>query len=282
MQARAFSVGELDALSLVPGIDYNDPSRVPFFFNPQHELFQACAFPEAVVTLLAQHKQDGKDVSGVPVFKLCRDAEKQGLEGRYFQINDFKLNPKSKKPSWESSVTHNKNASKRLSKQAMLTLNKPIIRMYMMGCPHMPVVCPIDNILIDNTSLWGVPMNNWQGHHIVVVNGESLHKLAKDRDPGVLLSTMNLTECTSATLRAIQEITKTVFLTPGAHERVHKATNAQPGRNSDITNYERHQLPWALRSENNWNDWRQFLLGYGYPLLPSHEEHMQELTLPHA
>lgn len=279
MQLQAYSVGELEALPLIPGLDYNQPNRIPYFFDVNHHLFTGNVFPSSVIGQLAQMKKAGSDLSEVPVYKLCRDAQKQGLDQCYFHISEFELSD-SKAVTWLNSLTANRYANRVRDKRAMMEKNKPFIRMHMMGDPSTPIRCTFDDLLIDGTTQWGVVMNNMQGHHCVVVNGESLHKDVTD--PGELLSTLDFTQVSGKTTKALDEITKVVFLGPSAHERIHKATNAMPDRSSDITNYTVSERPWSLRSESNWNQWCDFRCSFGYERPHDFQAQMQELTLPRA
>ena len=207
------------------------------------------------------------------VFQLCKATAKRGQD-LYFPLADFRLTDKG----WETSLHEATKAAQRETYQAFRDKNLPFLRMYMMGNTETKIICPIRREPIDAWEMVaGIPINVWEQHHFKVRNRASVQK--ESADPGEILRRLDFSVVSGETLEAIKDMMRTIFLSPTAHKGVHNTWN-----DSDIRNYSVEQRPWALQNQANWDQWMDYLEGYGFArsMFGSFEDWMKSLELTDA
>lgn len=124
--------------------------------------------------------------------------------------------------------------------------NMPILRTFYEGDAEADLKCKIRNTPVENfTITWEdettVSGNCFDLHHMLVKNGESLRKLKQD--PIALVNSLNLDD--PKNIDKLYDIMGTTIVSKDAHLVIHK------NKNQGIEKYREEQLPWALRSEEN-------------------------------
>jgi len=196
--------------------------------------------------------------------RRCSSSVKLGSERTYFPFSQFGVVLSKGKATWETSIRKIENQVTRESKQRNRDLWLPIQRLYVMGNVDEPIVCPIAGIRIDGFT-WGSYVGNaWVQHHYRFVNGVSVHK--ENADPGAITSGVDPTVPSPRSRFALQDLARTIFLSSTAHDFLHKQM-----RTGDISDYQTHELPWALRSESNWNEFNRFLMQWGHDHLGDYQ-----------
>lgn len=243
---RMFTYDEMvgrshDLLPLTKGRD----SHPSIFVYDQHPDFQGD------ITGLLETVKKGSDIE---IYQLCKLTTKALGSPVYFALSDFRETD----TGWETSLHEAAKADKRNTYQAFREKNLPFLRMYMMGGQDIKIACPIFKDQIDAWEMVaGIPINIWEQHHFKVRNRASVQK--EEADPGEILRRLDFSIANGDTVEAIKDMMRTIFLSPSAHKAVHNTWN-----DSDITNYAEHQRPWALRNQDNWNAWMDWLECYGY------------------
>lgn len=248
MRTDGYTMAELDALPLLPLtrgqeiIGYVDINH-PAWTGDRDDFLNAMAEPE-------------NQTIGFAV-RRCSSSVKMRKERVFFPYDRFGVKVNKGKASWETSVRDFENQASREQAQAYREKNIPFLRMYAMGSPSQPIHCSLTGLQIDNVKIWKKFSNAWVQHHFRFVNGKSV--LKENADPGAILSSTDFSVPTPRSLYGLQDMARTIFLSATAHDTIHKEQ-----RDGDITDYENHQLPWALRSEANWEEFNAFVMGFGY------------------
>ena len=225
------------------------------------------------LTFTAKKHNDGEDLSEILLFQRCQSSTKKGLKAKYFHISQFPLSKdKRGKATWGKSITEMFRLVARETANSFKERNLRVLRMYCNGNEDENIVCRWTNFQVDSLEHQGFVYNIWEQHHFKVVNRSSVQK--EGLDPGDILRSTDFTVPSPRSRYAIEDMMRTIFLSPTAHKIVHNQWN-----NSDITNYENHVLPWALRNEYNWNEMINFLMGMGYAEFPSYQEWFDSLKL---
>lgn len=208
-------------------------------------------------------------INEIEIYQRCSASTKRSELTTFYPLSQYEL--KDNKFATSLRVKMNLvNLEKALVYKAN---NLPILRMYMMGDSNEPIRCPwtqqqIDSLMYDGEQ----PFNIWEQHHFKVINRASVQK--EGSDPGEILRSTDFNTPSPRSRLAIEDMMRTVFLSPTGHKIVHNRWN-----NSDITNYQNHQLPWALRSESNWNRFITYLMTLGYDTFPSYLDWLTTLHL---
>lgn len=231
------------------------------------------------IRLLGKLVSMGRDIGQVPIYRCVKDIDQYCKP--YFQIGHFK--PRKEKrflsngkmrmiygidPMLRSEKRYRSNERAK----ALRTGNRAIQRKWMMGDPDSVIVCPIEGRQIDRFGFWDREVDNvFQQHHIVFRNGYSIQK--EGEDPGKKNSTTDLTTPSEKSRAVIEDMMRTIFLSPTAHTLVHKFPDG------DINRYPNNQLPYALQSKKNYNDFISYLNTYGYIEFPPFKVWREHLTL---
>lgn len=202
------------------------------------------------------------------VFRRCASAVKLNKEDCFFSLELF---GRSTKGTWETSVRGLKNQVSQDQRVENRITNLPFLRMYAMGDVDAQIICPILKFPIDNIELFGVIQNAWVQHHFRFVNGNSVHKVNANVNPGAILSSTNFAEVTTRSREGLKDMARTIFLSATAHDALHRAK-----RDGDILDYTNEQLPWALRNADNWNAFNAFLGRFGHEPLGEYEAWFEE------
>lgn len=221
----------------------------------------------------AQKADQGEDLAEILIYQKCQSSTKKGIIANYYHITRFPLSKDKKgKVSWEKSIADVARQLTRETYQAFREKNLRVLRKYSTGDENTPIICNWTGVVIDGHEHDGATFNIWEQHHFKVVNRASVQK--EGSDPGEILRSTDFTVPSPRSRMAIEDMMRTIFLSPTAHKIVHNCWN-----NSDITNYENHVLPWALRNEENWNEMVSYLMGMGYAEFPSYTEWYDSLKL---
>ena len=200
------------------------------------------------------------------VYRRCSSASKLGVEGPFYRLQLFE---QSKKGNWETSVRTNFNQQQTLIREEYREANLPLLRMFAMGDPKVPIRCALLGFQIDSVDFMGEVTNLWVQHHFRFINGLSFHK--ENLDPGSILSSTDFSKPSTKSYAGIKDMSRTIFLSSTAHDALHKIK-----RSGDISDYTVEQLPWALRCEANWETYNTFLIGYGYAHLGNYKTWFDE------
>ncbi|MNR94752.1 hypothetical protein D3C72_258400 [compost metagenome] len=254
-----FTVAELESRQLFPIFASNSDDDISYFVN-----FEDTNWNGDIKTYVQMLAAKPELLESAVCFKRCSSATKLNREDCYFPIQSFTFTMKGMRATWETSVKEVKNQVSREQSQAYRAKNIPFLRMYAMGNPEGRIHCPIFNICIDSIELFGSTVNAWVQHHYRFVNGVSVHK--ENLDPGAILSSTDFTVPTTRAYEGIKDMARTIFLSSTAHDALHKIK-----RSGDIADYTIEQLPWALRSEANWEEFNTFVMGFGYDHLGDYQ-----------
>ena len=205
-------------------------------------------------------------VRNLNVYRRCYEAFKMNKVNCYHHVSDFDFRDN------EWIIPANKNERSAAIRKSFREKNMPILRMYNTGDPLQKFNCQITGQAIDCARLWGKEFNLWQQHHFLTLNRESVQKIGPD--PYQILRSVDLTMPSVRSRLAIEDMMRTIFLSPSGHAMIHIAETS-----SDITNYENAQLPWALKNQTNWDLMNKYLQGFGHQAFPSYEEWMHDLKL---
>ena len=134
----------------------------------------------------------------------------------------------------------------RADKAVMVERNIADIRLLLNGPTASRLVSNIDHSLLENVvfsmfNMDSIKTNIFQLHHIKVEGDVSETK--SGMDPSKLILSGNLRNRKSG----IIELMGTIAVDPTNHTLIHRY------RNSGLVNYKKHQWPWCLRSEDNFN-----------------------------
>jgi hypothetical protein len=257
MRTDGYTVEELDALPLLPiirrgeTIAYVDIEH-PQWLDTESKFFDRMADP------------DNWSDDHV-IVRRCSSSVKLGKERTFFPLNMFPVTVTKGKATWETSIRDVKNALSQVQRDQFRAQNMPFIRMYVMGDTNARICCPIFNFRIDDIELFGTRQNAWVQHHFRFVAGQSVHK--ENADPGAILASTDFTQVTPRSREGLKDMARTIFLSATAHDALHRAK-----RNGDIQNYTEEQLPWALRSRDNWEEFNTFLGQFGHEPLGDYAE----------
>jgi hypothetical protein len=258
-----FTWVELETNGLMPvGTRANGDAE--FYVDMDHHLWQD-DLPDTL-RLLAK---DSSALSEMVIFRRCASSTKRGEEKVFFPLIEFEL----KNGKFASSLRAKQNLLNVEKALIYKANNLPILRMYMMGDEGEPIVCPWTDHQIDSL-IYGseLPFNIWEQHHFKVVGRTSVQK--EGSDPGEILRSTDFNVPSPRSRAAIEDMMRTVFLSPTGHKIVHNRWT-----NSDITNYLNDQLPWALKCESNYDKFVAYLGTLGYDVFPSYSEWIESLKL---
>jgi len=254
---KGFTSGELDALQLWP-ITVN---KIPYYVNMDHP--EWTGNDKAFVSAL---NDESKWDDAFPVYKRCSSANKLGVEQCFFPLNLF---ARTSTGSWDSSVQANQNAVNGIKREEFREKNIQFLRIYATGSVDGRIHCPFLKFQIDAVKIHNVVQNLWVQHHFRFVNGSSVHK--ENVNPGAILASTDFTLVSPRSREGLKDMARTVFLSATAHDALHRVQ-----RDGDIRDYELDQLPWALRSEQNWLDFNGFLISFGHDSLGDYAKWMAE------
>lgn len=213
-----------------------------------------------------------KHPSSIPdilLYQRCAASTKRGEFAVYYPLSEFEF----KDGAWATSLRVQYNLMNVEKALVFKSNNLPILRMYMMGDQGVKILCPFTRQQVDSLDFDGEPsFNIWEQHHFKVVNRNSIQK--EGSDPGEILRSTDFRQPTPRSRSAIEDMMRTIFLSPTAHKIVHNRWN-----NSDITNYPHYYLPWALRNRDNYETFTAYLGAFGYDIFPSFEDWMDSLKL---
>lgn len=251
-------------------------------FNVKHKIYQRCSGDiRRILYVTSRMNSLGFKVPDDLCYRRVKDPTKYGLEC-YFPLTSFKPRDEAPTPNnkktrryftWDPMLLKEKTARQGETRDKYRAKNLPFFRMYMMGDPNTPIRCPIEDIDIDAQVFRGKALSNcWQQHHFVYYNGTSLQK--DGEDPGRNNCTTDLTEMSDKSRKVLEDTARTIFLSATAHEKIHKVATQ-----GDIKDYPAEELPWALRSRENWNKFRGFVIQYDHDFFPHYDVWMASLTL---
>jgi hypothetical protein len=208
----------------------------------------------------------------IQIYQRCSASTKRGEQAVFYPLGDFEI----KNGKFTSSLRTKLNLINVEKALVFKANNLPILRMYMMGDESLPIICPWTKHQIDSLEFEGEPVFNiWEQHHYKVVNRSSIQK--EGSDPGEILRSTDFRAPSPRSRMAIEDMMRTNFLSPTAHKIVHNRWN-----NSDITNYNVDQLPWALKNETNYDSFIRYLRSFGYDAFPAYLEWIESLKLTDA
>jgi len=209
------------------------------------------------------------DLELLEIYQRCSASTKRGEAAVFYPLKDFDL----KDGKFTTSLRNKLNLMNVEKALVFKANNLPILRMYMMGDESLPIICPWTKQQIDSLEYPGEPVFNiWEQHHYKVVNRSSVQK--EGSDPGEILRSTDFRIPSPRSRMALEDMMRTNFLSPTAHKIVHNRWN-----NSDITNYQEDQLPWALQNEPNFNKFIGYLMDFGYDVFPSFNFWINSLKL---
>ena len=250
-------------------------TKHPIYQNLEGDLRKILEYTSRMVS-------EGEEVPSDLLWVRAKDPETYG-EFCYFPIFAYRRRDEWKTKasgqlyrvlSWDRMLHKEKNEKCGERRDEFRAKNVQFFRMYMMGDAKSSIMCPIQNINIDFQEFWGIPMNNcWQQHHFVFHNGTSLQK--DGEDPGKNNCSTDLTVLNSKSRKVLEDTARTIFLSATAHDKIHKVKTS-----GDVLDYKIEQLPWALRSEQNWNDFRSFVIRFGHDFFPDYQTWWTSLILP--
>jgi hypothetical protein len=251
------------------------------YADPRHHYWSGNA--ETAIKRLGQLVALGHDISKVPVYRCIKDPLSSPTP--YHHISDFKPRKEFRNNKsggkWIYSIDPmlktEKNSQKTERCRDLRTSNREIQRYYHGGDVEKPIHCTIDvqdgvHRLIDSQYWRGIWIANLaEQHHLVCWNKNSLQK--EGEDPGKLASTIDFRGVTPKSRLALEDMMRTIFLSRVGHQLVHKKLH------SDIDSYDTDELPWALRSVWNYNDFTGYLESFGHEPFPSYDDWIETLSL---
>ena len=118
------------------------------------------------------------------------------------------------------------------------------IRLLLNGPSAPKIVSNVDHDVLESIEFTlhmtdRITANIFRLHHIKVVNGTSYTK--SHIDPSVMILSSDIRERPGA----IVELMGTIAVSPTDHDLIHRY------KNSGLSNYKKHQWPWCLRTEDN-------------------------------
>lgn len=250
-----FSMEDLDGrLDLLPVFSGKDESPLAYV----HE--DDMSFNGNFETYLKALKRNGVEYD---VYRRCQASSRKAGVSVYAHLSSFRQTD----TGWETSLQDAYNTIQREKAHTFRDNNLPFLRKYSQGDENEPIHCSLTGQRLDAWEMIpGLPINIWEQHHFLVWLRSSVQK--ESEDPGSILRRMDFGVPSGQTVEAIKDMMRTIFLSPTAHKAVHNTWSS-----SDITNYTVEQRPWALRSQENWNTWMNWLEAKGYS-----EEHFGSFT----
>jgi hypothetical protein len=247
--------------------------------DPDHETWQGDV--DSTLKYLGWMVAQGQSIRDVPFYRSVKNPH--DFEKPFYQISFFKSRKekdvlKSGEVKWRFTIDpmlkEEKQAQKTGRQRGLRLSNKKFHRMWMMGDVDGRIHCPITGENIDEQVFWEKEIDNVQEqHHIVFRGRESLQK--EGEDPGKHNSTTDLSVPSEKSRFVLEDMMRTIFLSPTGHKKVHKFTEG------DITYYSTKQLMWAMRCKTNYNKFIRFVRSFGYDKFPTYEEWYASLTLEH-
>ena len=146
-------------------------------------------------------------------------------------------------------------------REEALRHNLPMLRYMYHGDTEKELTCmwsnePLENIVLKNYKT-GVEITKpciMDLHHMLVEGGSSVKK--SGQEPSVIVSKGSLYNKQTKT---IAELLRCIPITATSHRQIH-----QINRNLDLDNYPDNIRPWAIRSKENFESFKE---KYNYPLL---------------
>jgi hypothetical protein len=152
-----------------------------------------------------------------------------------------------------------------------------VLRRFIMGSETTKVTCGCCGRGVEDIPSRRSGKLRWLGqlHHMAFSNRQSLNK--EGPDPSKLFSSTNFYEPEKFTRKVytkLVDIMGCIVLCPSCHTEIHF------DHEGDISDYEEHELPHALRSQANWNDFMAWLKTLEYPFtFPTFNDHINNQRL---
>lgn len=255
------------------GFVIKEDTKGVWAYDPSHQFFLDITDPTKASLELALKHQAGEDITSVPLFRRRKFYEEAG-DNVMHHVSEFVLRIEKKKlKSGEKTIVcfdpkllTEKSGQAKEKRDLNRAANMPICRYYVMGNSATPIHCPMRKIQIESVMFWGKMRNSFQQHHILYRNGKSVHKGSED--PNKLLTGGDLTDGSTKSRTTLLDMMRTTFVSSDAHAMIHAS-----GRSGGIQQYQKSELPWALRSKQNWNRFTGWLMTeYGYDPFPTYDE----------
>lgn len=224
-------------------------------------------------------KQPVSDVAGI--YKLCT------YFNSYLHINEFAARKSSSGVYRFSSLSLKGDTvrSAELNKE-YYARNLPIIRLYFNGDAEMPLKCAVTGKELENIDLYNHStgeekvVNMFENHHMLTINGESVHKISKKIHPSRIFVDKDLAIVKHRAW--LLDVMSTVSISQDEHKAVHAF------RKSDIAYWmARGALPWALKTKENFKhfnnsvglnlNYKKFLHTHTLEWFEEHKDSINEL-----
>jgi len=172
--------------------------------------------------------------------------------GQCLHINEFSAQKDPRYGLRFSSLSlRGDNERSKLRVKEFNHINYPIIRLWFHGDEHKKLQClvtkqDLENISEPNESIGETRTYNlFELHHILTINGLSVHKIDINVQPSYLLGKRDLT--LPQNKADLIDLMNTVCISPNEHTKVHCSS-----RKSDMAYWSaRNAIPWGLQSEDN-------------------------------
>jgi len=221
------------------------PSQIAHdvYLHPDALLQSTLQEEELIKSCLESRRK--KQPINLPIQKFCTYYQ------QYFHINEFSAHLSKDNLKFSSLSLKGDNERSKTRIKEFNNINYPVMRLWFNGDKNKKLEClvtgqSLEQISEENQSINEIRTYNlFELHHILTVNGLSVHKIDVDVQPSYLLGKRNLT--LPKEKPQLIDLMNTVCICPNEHDKVHCSS-----RFSDIKYWSaRNAIPWGLKSEYN-------------------------------